>query len=64
MSFKKVRDAHKTENTEAEVAEAVVAEVEPVAVDDAMYKRPKKEKEAIIDLSKPEVQDAEMVDDD
>ena len=45
---------------EAEHAEAVVAE----AVDDSVYKRPKKEKEAIIDLSKPEVQDAEMVDDD
>ena len=49
---------------EAEPAEAVVAEVETVAVDDSVYKRPKKEKEAIIDLSKPEVQDAEMVDDD
>ena len=58
------------ETIETEPAEEVVAEAEPAeavvaeAVDDSVYKRPKKEKEAIIDLSKPEVQDAEMVEDD
>ena len=32
---------------------------------DVIYRRPKKkEKEAILDLSKPEVQDAEMVDEE
>ena len=50
---------------EAETADAVVAEAEPVVLDtDVIYQRPKKDKEAIIDLSKPEVQDAEMVDDE
>ena len=61
-SFVKISGENNSEAVvaEAEPAEAVVAE----AVDDSVYKRPKKEKEAIIDLSKPEVQDAEMVDDD
>ena len=46
-----------------EVAEAVVAE--PALLDtDIVYKRPEKKKEPVIDLSKPEVQDAEMVDDE
>ena len=43
-------------------AEAIVAEpVEEPKTDD-LYKKPKKKKETVIDLSKPEVQDAEMVD--
>ena len=52
------------ETTEPIEAKPVVAEA--AAVDtDIVYRRPKKkEKEAILDLSKPEVQDAEMVDDD
>ena len=46
-----------------EVAEAVVAE--PALLDtDIVYKKPEKKKEPVIDLSKPEVQDAEMVDDE
>ena len=73
--FDKDKDASETTN---EVAEAVVAEpIETKATDevveaeatvldtDVIYSRPKeKEKETILDLSKPEVQDAEMVDDD
>ena len=31
---------------------------------DIVYQRPKKGKEVILDLSKPEVQDAEMIDDE
>jgi hypothetical protein len=52
------------ETTEPIEAKPVVAEA--AALDtDVVYRRPKKkEKEAILDLSKPEVQDAEMVDDD
>ena len=50
-----------------EAAEAVVAETvetETAVLDtDIVYKRPEKKKEPVIDLSKPEVQDAEMVDD-
>ena len=50
------------EGTEAVVAEAIVEE--PTVLDtDIIYKRPEKKKEPVIDLSKPEVQDAEMVDD-
>jgi hypothetical protein len=45
-------------------AEAVIAEAD-ILDTDVVYRRPKeKEKEAILDLSKPEVQDAEMVDDE
>jgi hypothetical protein len=52
-----------------EVADAVVAEpviAEATVLDtDVIYRKPKKkEKEAILDLSKPEVQDAEMVDEE
>ena len=48
---------------EAVVAEPVIADVEVVDTD-VLYRRPKKKEEPVIDLSKPEVQDAEMVDDD
>ena len=53
------------EVTEAVVAEPVEAEAAEAAVldTDIVYKRPEKKKEPVIDLSKPEVQDAEMVDD-
>ena len=44
-----------------EIAETVVAET-TVLDTDIVYKRPEKKKEPVIDLSKPEVQDAEMVD--
>ena len=71
------KDKDVSESTD-EVAEAVVAEpvetktteevveAEATVLDtDVIYSRPKeKEKETILDLSKPEVQDAEMVDDD
>ena len=43
-------------------AEAVIAEAD-ILDTDVVYRRPK-EKEAILDLSKPEIQDAEMVDDE
>ena len=73
--FDKDKDVSETTD---EVAEAVVAEpvetktteevveAEAAVLDtDVIYSRPKeKEKETILDLSKPEVQDAEMVDDD
>ena len=73
--FDKDKDVSETTD---EVAEAVVAEpvetktteeaveAEATVLDtDVIYSRPKeKEKETILDLSKPEVQDAEMVDDD
>jgi hypothetical protein len=50
------------EGTEAVVAEVIVEE--PTVLDtDIIYKKPEKKKEPVIDLSKPEVQDAEMVDD-
>ena len=49
-------------NVTEEVTEAVVDEPE-VLDTDIVYKRPEKKKEPVIDLSKPEVQDAEMVDD-
>ena len=48
---------------EAIVAEPVIADIEVVDTD-AQYRRPEKKEEPVIDLSKPEVQDAEMVDDD
>ena len=48
---------------EAVVAEPVIADIEVVDTD-AQYRRPEKKEEPVIDLSKPEVQDAEMVDDD
>ena len=44
-------------------AEPVPIEAEPVLDTDIVYQRPK-DKEAILDLSKPEVQDAEMIDDE
>ena len=51
------------EAAEAEsVVEAVVAE--PVVENNDMFKRPSKKVEDVIDLSKPEIQDAEMVDDE
>ena len=60
------------EAVEAEsVVEAVVAEpvaeaveAEPVVENNDMFKRPSKKVEDVIDLSKPEIQDAEMVDDE
>ena len=45
-------------------AEPVPIEAEPVLDTDIVYQRPKKDKEVILDLSKPEVQDAEMIDDE
>ena len=52
------------ETTEPIEAKPVVAEAATLDAD-VVYRRPKKkEKEAILDLSKPEIQDAEMVDDD
>ena len=73
--FDKDKDVSETtyEVAEAVVAEPVetkateeVVEAEATVLDtDVIYSRPKeKEKETILDLSKPEVQDAEMVDDD
>ena len=51
------------EAVEAEpIVEAVVAE--PVVENNDMFKRPTKKVEDVIDLSKPEIQDAEMVDDE
>ena len=60
------------EPMEAEpVAETIVAEpvLEPVEAgtvvnSNDMFKRPAKKVEDVIDLSKPEIQDAEMVDDE
>ena len=60
------------EAVEAEpVAEAVEAkpvveavEAEPVVNNDDAFKRPIKKVEDVIDLSKPEIQDAEMIDDE
>ena len=51
---------------EAVVAETVVeaVEAEPVVENNDMFKRPTKNVEDVIDLSKPEIQDAEMVDDE
>ena len=53
------------------VAETIVAEsvLEPVEAgtvvnSNDMFKRPAKKVEDVIDLSKPEIQDAEMVDDE
>jgi len=58
----KAVDESAEEEAEAVVAEAIVEE--PTVLDtDIIYKKPKKKKEPVIDLSKPEVQDAEMVDD-
>jgi hypothetical protein len=52
------------EMADAIVAQPVIAEA-AVLDTDVVYRRPKKkEKEAILDLSKPEVQDAEMVDEE
>ena len=47
-------------------AEPVVEpiEAEPVIDNNEMLKRPTKKVEDVIDLSKPEIQDAEMVDDE
>ena len=39
-------------------------EAEPVVDNNDMFKRPSKKVEDVIDLSKPEIQDAEMVDDE
>ena len=44
------------------VVEAV--EAEPVVNNDDAFKRPRKKVEDVIDLSKPEIQDAEMIDDE
>ena len=57
------------ETVEAEPAEAETVKAEPVEAEtvldtDIIYQRPKKDKELILDLSKPEVQDAEMIDDE
>ena len=57
------------ETVEAEPVEAETVEAEPVEAEtvldtDIIYQRPKKGKEVILDLSKPEVQDAEMIDDE
>ena len=49
---------------EAEPVVETVVEAEPVVNNDDMFKRPSKKKETVIDLSKPEIQDAEMIDDD
>ena len=49
--------------TKAVEAEPVPIEPETVLDTDIIYQRPK-DKEAILDLSKPEVQDAEMIDDE
>jgi len=49
---------------EAETVEAEPVEAETVLDTDIIYQRPKKGKEVILDLSKPEVQDAEMIDDE
>ena len=43
------------------VVEAV--EAETVEKNDDVFKRPSKKQETVIDLSKPEIQDAEMIDD-
>ena len=50
----------------AVVAEPIVeaVEAEPVVENNDMFKRPTKKVEDVIDLSKPEIQDAEMVDDE
>ena len=58
-----------TEPIEAKTVEAETIETEPVEAEtvldtDIIYQRPKKDKEVILDLSKPEVQDAEMIDDE
>ena len=46
------------------VEEKPVVVAETVLETDIIYQRPKKGKEVILDLSKPEIQDAEMVDDE
>ena len=54
------------ENVEAEAVVAEAVETEDVLDTDVVYRRPKEgeDTEAVIDLSKPEVQDAEIVDDE
>ena len=52
------------EAVEAETVEVEAVEAEPVVSNDDMFKRPNKQEETVIDLSKPEIQDAEMVDDE
>ncbi|MDE0742156.1 MAG: hypothetical protein OSB59_06195, partial [Candidatus Poseidoniia archaeon] len=52
------------ETIETEPIEAKPVEAETVLDTDIIYQRPKKDKEVILDLSKPEVQDAEMIDDE
>ena len=49
---------------EAVEAEPVVEAVEPVVNNDDAFKRPSRKTEEVIDLSKPEIQDAEMIDDE
>jgi tetratricopeptide (TPR) repeat protein len=56
--------AVEAEPVEAETVEAEPVEAETVLDTDIIYQRPKKGKEVILDLSKPEVQDAEMIDDE
>ena len=57
-------EAEETVEAEAVVAEPV--ETEAVLDTDVVYRRPedKEETETVIDLSKPEVQDAEIVDEE
>jgi hypothetical protein len=45
------------------IVEETVEEENVEVKNDDVYKRPNKKKESVIDLSKPEIQDAEMVDD-
>ena len=52
------------ETIETGPIEAKPVEAETVLDTDIIYQRPKKDKEVILDLSKPEVQDAEMIDDE
>ena len=64
-----VEEAVEAEPVEVEPVEAETVEVEPVVEEavvsnDDMFKRPNKQEETVIDLSKPEIQDAEMVDDE
>jgi hypothetical protein len=62
-TFVKLTDELKPVEAEPVEAEPVVV-AETVLETDIIYQRPKKGKEVILDLSKPEIQDAEMVDDE
>ena len=69
-TFIEIVDDDSTEEEDDEVndgdSEVVEAEAEAVLDTDVVYSRPKEkdDPETIIDLSKPEVQDAEIVDED